>query len=37
VVICAAAPATTHLHASPEHPAVREQISGAYVAFALGK
>ncbi len=37
VAICAAAPVTTHLHASPGHPAVREQIPGAYVAFALGK
>jgi quinoprotein glucose dehydrogenase len=35
LVVCAAAQATTHIHASPGHPAVNGRIEGAYVAFAL--
>jgi glucose dehydrogenase len=35
VVYCAAARATTHVHASPGHPASTEPVPGAYVAFAL--
>jgi len=35
VVFCAAARSTTHTHATPGHPASRDPIHGAYVAFAL--
>jgi quinoprotein glucose dehydrogenase len=35
VVFCAAAQATTHTHDLPGHPASRQPIPGAYVAFAL--
>jgi quinoprotein glucose dehydrogenase len=35
VVFCAAAQATTHTHDVPGHPALQDQIPGAYVAFAL--
>ena len=35
VVFCAAAQATTHTHDLPGHPASRDPIPGAYVAFAL--
>ena len=35
VVFCAAAPATTHTHDLPGHPALQAPIPGAYVAFAL--
>ena len=35
VVFCAAAQATTHTHDLPGHPALRDPIPGAYVAFAL--
>ncbi|MDE1175820.1 MAG: pyrroloquinoline quinone-dependent dehydrogenase [Edaphobacter sp.] len=35
VVFCAAARATTHTHALPDHPASQDPIPGAYVAFAL--
>jgi quinoprotein glucose dehydrogenase len=35
VVFCAAARATTHVHAAPGHPASDAPIPGAYVAFAL--
>jgi quinoprotein glucose dehydrogenase len=37
VVFCAAAQATTHTHDLPGHPALRDPIPGAYVAFALPK
>jgi quinoprotein glucose dehydrogenase len=35
IVYCAAARATTRIHASPWHPASTDAIPGAYVAFAL--
>jgi quinoprotein glucose dehydrogenase len=35
LVVCAAAQATTHTHATPGHPAANGRIEGAYVAFAL--
>jgi quinoprotein glucose dehydrogenase len=35
IVYCAAARATTHMHAAPGHPASSEPVAGAYVAFAL--
>jgi quinoprotein glucose dehydrogenase len=35
VVFCAAAQATTRMHATPGHPAANGPIDGAYVAFAL--
>jgi quinoprotein glucose dehydrogenase len=35
LVYCAAAQATTHIHASPGHPAANGPVTGAYVAFAL--
>ena len=37
IVYCAAARATTHMHASPGHPADDSPVPGAYVAFALPK
>jgi quinoprotein glucose dehydrogenase len=35
VVFCAAAQATTHTHDVPGHPALRDPVPGAYIAFAL--
>ncbi|MDQ1471727.1 MAG: quinoprotein glucose dehydrogenase [Bryobacterales bacterium] len=35
LVVCAAAQPTTHIHATPGHPAVNAPIEGAYVAFTL--
>jgi quinoprotein glucose dehydrogenase len=35
VAFCAAAQATTHTHDLPGHPAMREPIPGAYLAFTL--
>jgi quinoprotein glucose dehydrogenase len=35
LVVCAAAQPTTHIHATPGHPAVNARINGAYVAFTL--
>jgi quinoprotein glucose dehydrogenase len=35
IVYCAAARATTHMHATPGHPVPSDPVAGAYVAYAL--